>query len=195
MHTNLKHVKKIFRLRNLIFHSILFSLLAGSQGICWDDDMFISGFVSQGYMITSENNYITKNSKDGNLEFNEAAVNLSIMPTDRLRIGMQLFARDFGHIGNNNVYIDWAYGDYRWRDFMGFRAGKVKMPIGLYNQGREIDMLRIPIFMPQSVYNIEQSDFVLAVEGMSCYGNIIHSDFGEVDYEVFGGTLNVPDAS
>lgn len=128
---------------------ILLSLsVTASTLFAWDDDFFISGFVSQGYLVTSENDYIVHNSRDGNFEFNEAALNVSIMPSDRRRVGMQLMARDFGQLGNNNLYLDWAYGDYRWRDCLGFRAGKVKLPMGFYNQGREIDMLRTSIFLP-----------------------------------------------
>jgi hypothetical protein len=91
------------------------------------------------------------------------------------------------------VVIDWAFGDYRWKDQLGFRAGKVKLPYGLYNEGRDVDMLRTSIFLPQSIYNERMRDFILAYEGAGAYGSLA-SGIGGFDYHVFGGTLNVPDA-
>jgi len=64
------------------------------------DDVEIHGFVSQGYISTTENNFI-EDSKDGSLEFNELGINFGKRLTSKLHIGMQLFARDFGEIGNN----------------------------------------------------------------------------------------------
>ena len=114
---------------------------------------------------------------------------------DRLRVGIQFLGRNFGDTGNDQVIIDWAYGDYRWRDQLGFRAGKVKLPFGLYNEGRDVDMLRTSIFLPQSIYNEKQRDFILAYEGAGVYGNFDLQGGGELDYHVYGGTLNVPDAT
>ena len=34
----------------------------------------------------------------------------------------------------------------------GFRAGRVKIPFGLYNEINDIDSARVPILLPQSVY-------------------------------------------
>lgn len=67
-------------------------------------------------------------------------------------MGMQLFAFDRGNYGRDKVTIDWAYGDYRVNDWLGFRAGKVKIPLGLYNEARDNDALRTFIFLPQQAY-------------------------------------------
>jgi len=129
------------------------------------ENLFLNGFVSQGYLNTSENNYLVPRSVNGTAAFTEAAITLSARPMDRLRVGIQFLGRNFGDAGNDQVVIDWAYGDYRWKDQLGFLAGKVKLPFGLYNEGRDVDMLRTSIFLPQSVYNEKQRDFILAYEG------------------------------
>jgi hypothetical protein len=67
------------------------------------------------------------------------------------------------------------------------------MPFGLYNEGRDVDMLRTSIFLPQSIYNEKQRDFILAYEGAGAYGNFDLHGAGELDYHVYVGTLNVPD--
>ncbi len=158
-----------------------------------DESLFVTGFVSQGYLNTSENNYLVPRSVNGTAEFTEAAITLVAQPQDKLRVGIQLLARNFGDTGNGFVSVDWAYGDYRWRDWLGVRLGKVKMPFGFYNEARDVDMLRTSIFLPQSIYNETMRDFMLAYEGVGAYGNYDLGGLGEGDYHVFGGTLNVPD--
>ncbi len=163
--------------------------VAGSPG----DPLQINGFVSQGYLNTWDNNYLIPRSVNGSAEFTEVAITVVAQPQDKLRVGIQFLARNFGDTGNDFVSVDWAYGDYRWRDWMGVRLGKVKMPFGFYNEGRDVDMLRTSIFLPQSIYNETMRDFMLAYEGIGAYGNFGLGGLGEGEYHVFGGTLNVPD--
>ncbi len=160
-----------------------------------DNSLLVTGFVSQGYLNTSENNYLVPRSVNGTAEFTEAAITVVAQPMDRLRVGIQLLARNFGNTGNDFVTVDWAYGDYRYQDWLGVRLGKVKMPFGFYNEGRDVDMLRTSIFLPQSIYSEQLRDFFLAYEGGGAYGNLAIGDFGDLDYHIYGGTLNVPDAA
>lgn len=159
------------------------------------EDLFIGGFVSQGYIDTSENSYLVPQAREGSGEFNEVGVALSIQPQDRTRIGIQFLARDLGDQGNNQVLVDWAYGDYRWRDDLGFRAGKIKLPYGLYSVVRDIDVARTFVLLPQGVYDERLRDFFSAYEGAGLYGNKRFTRLGEFDYEVYVGALNVPEPS
>ena len=108
-------------------------------------DIQIHGFASQGYIWSDHNNYLA-DSEDGTAEFNEAAINFQGRLTDNLRAGVQLFAKDLGDYGNNMVTLDWAYGDYRFEDWLGVRFGRVKRYSGLYGETRDYDMLRVPYF-------------------------------------------------
>lgn len=157
------------------------------------DNMFVSGFASQGYFVTTENNYLMEDSKTGSFELNEAAINFMTMPVENLRVGVQLYGRDLGQDGNNNINVDWAYGDYRFADYFGVRAGKIKTPMFLFNQYRDIDMARNSVLLPQSIYGDHQRDFALAFEGFDIYGNVDFGGLGDVDYEAFIGNSSVPD--
>lgn len=172
----------------LLMLAMVLPATAGEIG----DNLFLNGFVSQGYLNTSENIYLVERSEKGTAAFTEAAITLSAQPMDRLRVGIQFMGRSFGTAGRDQVIVDWAYGDYRWKDQLGFRAGKVKLPLGFYNEGRDVDMLRTPIFLPQSIYNERMRDFILAYEGAGAYGSFDLKGGGELDYHVFGGTLNIP---
>ena len=108
----------------------------------------VHGFVSQGYLRSTDNNYLAK-TEDGTTEFNDVAINVSTTLTDKLRVGCQFLARDLGDAGNNKVVLDWGYGDYHFRDEIGIRIGKVKRPMGFYNEGRDVDILRTWVLLPR----------------------------------------------
>ena len=55
----------------------------------------INGFVSQGYLKSSDNNFLSE-SKDGTFQFNEAGLTVAAQVSDDLRIGAQLLAPRFG---------------------------------------------------------------------------------------------------
>ncbi|HEX2677628.1 MAG TPA: hypothetical protein VHM19_13335, partial [Polyangiales bacterium] len=144
--------------------------------------------MSQGALLTTDNNYLAK-SKSGSFEFTEAGVNFTKQLTSDLRAGMQLFARDLGPIGNYSAKLDWFYLDYRYRDWLGFRAGRVKIPFGLYNDISDVDAANVPILLPQSIYPVQNRDFLLAQTGVELYGRAPVGNAGTLDYHVYGGTI------
>jgi hypothetical protein len=106
---------------------------------------------------------------------------------------MQLLSKDLGQYGNNEINLDWGYADFRFRDDTGLRLGRMKEPYGLYNQLRDIDMLRTPALLPQSVYDETWRD-MFSFNGISLYGNrelgIVNTDF-----EFYAGTIDVAEDS
>ena len=158
-------------------------------------DVDVHGFISQGFLYSDEYNYLAHNSIDGTFEFNEVGINFGKKLSDRLRVGLQLFSRDLGDISNNKVTLDWAYGDYRWRDWLGIRAGKIKLPDGLYGDIRDMDMLYTPIIMPQGIYGSLLRETFNAASGGGLYGLIPLGVLGELDYQVVGGSISADSES
>jgi hypothetical protein len=152
------------------------------------------GFVSQGAILSTGNNYLAK-SKRGSLEFSDLGVNFTSQPTDRLRIGLQLFSRDLGPTGNYSTKADWYYLDYRLRDWFGIRAGRVKVPLGFFNDNSDVDAAHVPILLPQSIYPIADRDFLLAQTGVEVYGYVDLRRGGALEYRAYAGTIYLPLAS
>jgi hypothetical protein len=148
----------------------------------------LHGFVSQGFINTTDNNYLAQ-SERGSLEFAEAGINVTKAVSDKLRLGVQLFTRDLGPIGNYDAKFDWFYLDYHAFDWLGLRAGRVKLPFGLYNEISDIDAARVPILLPQSVYSTRNRDFLLAQTGFELYGYIPLDATGAFDYRLYAGTI------
>jgi hypothetical protein len=150
----------------------------------------VHGFVSQGFIKSTHNDYLVDSSR-GSFAFTEVGINFTTQLTERLRVGLQLFAFQLGSQGNYNAKADWYYLDYRFRDSIGVRAGRVKLPYGLYNDVRDIDAARAPILLPTSVYPGTNREFFLAQTGGELYGYIGLGRAGALDYRLYGGTVFV----
>ena len=132
----------------------------------------IHGFLSQGYLISDDNDYLYANTSEGTFQFNEFGVSFSTELSDHLRAGIQLLSRDLGDYGNNKLVVDWASGDYRYRNWFGVRAGILKIDYGLFNLSRDIDAARPPIFLPQTIYPETFRDTTKSITGIGLYGSL-----------------------
>ena len=150
----------------------------------------IHGFISQGYLYTLNNNWMG-DTKDGTWQFNELGINFTSMLTQRLRIGMQFFARDIGEIGNDEIVIDWAFADYILRDWLGIRIGQMKNPYGFYGESRDIDFLRNSVFLPQTIYYEGVRDSYSQTKGAGIYGNIDTGTIGLFKYLALYGITSI----
>jgi hypothetical protein len=167
-------------------------LLGAGQLSFAAESVRINGFISQGYLNSDKNNFLSE-SRDGTFELSEVGVTINSAPVERLRVGMQLLARDFGKSGNNELRLDWAYGDYRFSDEIGVRIGKIKRPMGLYNEERDSDFLHPLVFLPQSIYDEARRDMLISYQGVGLYGTLPAPALGTLDYHLFRGGFNFPD--
>lgn len=149
-------------------------------------DINIHGFISQGYLQSTENNYFAE-TKDGTFQFNEMGINFTTFVTQDLKVGCQFFARDLGAVGNDEVTINWAFGEYTYKNWLGMRAGLVKIPYGLYNDLRDIDSLRTAILLPSSVYNESTRDGFNSIKGIELFGSIPIAVLGMLQYQILYG--------
>src|SRR5438067_6861490 len=148
----------------------------------------VHGFISQGFLLTSANDYLADSSR-GSFEFSEVGLNFTLPATDRLTLGVQIFSRKLGPLGDYRATLDWYYLDYHWRDWLGIRAGRVKLPFGLYNDISDVDSARTAVLLPQSIYPAQNRDFLLAQTGVEAYGYTRLGALGALDYRLYAGTI------
>lgn len=169
----------------LLFQISVFCMILGfiTPSFAFDvESVNIHGFLSQGYLQTDYNNFLAQ-TEDGTFQFNEFGINFSTQLSDKLQVGLQFFGRDMGNVGNDEVKVDWAFMNYRWKDWAGVKIGKAKLIHGLYNDSREIDMLRTSIMLPQSVYVEVYRDTMAAIKGVNFYGSLPIKYVGGLSYE------------
>ena len=145
-------IKPILSSIFLFFSMLFLGLPFGTAYDSNQEQVDIHGFISQGYLKTDKNNFLAE-TEDGTFEFNEMGINFSTNMMEKLRLGLQFFARDLGEEGNDDINIDWVFADYRYMDWFGFRVGIIKINMLFYNRSRDIDMLRTPIFLPHAIYH------------------------------------------
>lgn len=163
-------------------------IIPGSVAGMTLDDINIHGFISQGYLDSTEDmEFLVEDSEKGTFEFNEMAMNVSASPSDDLTVGMQLYAYDMGSIGNDEVIVDWAFGDYSLTNWLGLRFGIMKIPYGLYNETRKIDMVRASILLPSSVYPEWFREAFARIKGAGVYGALP----GNFSYQAVYGNIDI----
>jgi hypothetical protein len=189
------HYKEELKMKAVRCLLVLIFLSPWSAGAFEVPDVSVHGFISQGYLKSNDNNFLTSDSMDGTAQFTEAGVVLSSQVSDSLRVGMQFLSRDLGDVGNGEVKLDWGFADYSHNDYLGLRVGKVKLPLGLYNEGRDTDLLRPMVFLPQSIYDETKRDLLVAYQGAGLYGSLPAGPLGYFDYHAFGGGINIDDDS
>ena len=148
----------------------------------------VHGFFSQGYM-NSTNNNVYPESKGGTASLRDYGINFSGYLTEDIRLAVQFAGYTLGDLGADHVKLHYGYADYNAADEFGMRVGRIRVPAGLYNETRDIDMLRTSIFLPQSVYPEIYRDFFASVDAGSIYGNIDLNDWGTLKYSAHVGNL------
>ena len=173
----------------------LFLLVFTCAGSLWAQDLAgigVHGFVSQGFLFSSRNNYLSMKSSDGSPQWTDGAVSISDSLADNLRVGIQLHMYQLGEFGGSNVQVDWASGDYRVKDHFGIRAGKVKTVWGLFNDSQDVDAIFLWILLPQGSYSIDHKSFYLAHVGGDVYGDIsLGKRTGKLHYDGYAGQATV----
>lgn len=153
-------------------------------------DLIWHGFISQGYIKSTANNYLG-NSNDGSFNFTEVALNVTKSYKEKIDLGAQLFARKFGPAENFDAKFDWFYANYQYNDWLKFKAGRIKIPYGLYNELSDIDSARVPILLPQAVYPSQNRNFLLAQNGVQLYGFGEVAKYGSLGYHFYAGSINL----
>lgn len=167
--------------KNIVF---LAALLSSQPTVAYEiGDWDVHGTLSQGWIHSEDNNFI-EDSTDGTFDFREFGLNASTSLGERITVGGQLFARKYGSIGDDEVYLDWLSASYALSDKVGFRAGKLKMPYGLYGDTRDVDSLRTQILLPQGVYVESFRGAINSMWGGAVFGILNSTQWGSLDYSL-----------
>ncbi len=79
--------------------------------------------------------------------------------------------------------------DYHHTDWLGIRAGRVRTTMGLYNETRDIDMLRSSVWLPQAVYPETSREYYASADAVALYGTFDLKSLGTLSYQIGSGDL------
>ena len=140
----------------------------------------LHGFANQGYFIrkSSRNN--------GSLGFTEIGINLSAQPLNQISFAFQGIYRKAGEVSDETqidfALMDWTLYNSGQTQF-GIRVGRVKNPIGFYNETRDIAFTRPSIILPQGIYYERLRDLFLSTDGVQLYLNQL-THIGEFTFQL-----------
>jgi hypothetical protein len=164
------------------------ALLIATGAVASAEDFQIHGYVSQGYFVTTHNDFLSKNSENtGTFDATEMGLNVTATPADRLRVGIQVSASDSGEYGDLRPQIDWGYGEYEIPELvqdltLSVTAGRFKAEYGFYNEYRDLDMTRSTVFLPFTVYDPRFRDAFIALNGAQVKAGLNLHAGGSLDF-------------
>src|SRR5205085_7375876 len=125
----------------------------------------------------------------GSFSFTDIGANISVNITDKFHAGAQFYDRNIGQLGRWHPELDWAVGDYKFTDWLGIRAGKVKTVLGLYNDSQDLEFLHTWAILPQSIYPLDLRASSIAHIGGDFYGDISLKQLGSLSYTAYAGLV------
>jgi len=140
----------------------------------WTDTIRYQGFIGQGLVWTDHNNVLGQ-STDGSVDFREIGLNVSARPLANFQLAGQLMSRLAGETDDGKLRVDYALADYTFltgsRTQAGIRLGKIKNPLGLYNETRDVPFTRPSVLLPQSIYLDRTREATLSATGLQAYAD------------------------
>lgn len=142
----------------------------------------LHGFLSQGFIYTDENNFYGESEDGGSFDYYEVGVNGIWQFGERLLLSGQLLARDAGETDDGKIRVDYLFADYRLINQdaarAGARLGRVKNPLGFYNETRDVLFTRPSILLPQSVYleGTGVRELLFSSDGLQFYSDWDHDE-------------------
>ncbi len=155
----------LFLISLFLAHSVMAYELA--------EDLQVHGFFTQNGVSTSANNMYGKSKNSITGDYREAGLNLFYSPLENISFSFQGLYRKAGKVDNDTVEVDYAFMDYRMKNYdsghYGLRLGRIKNPIGLFNETRDVAFTTPSIILPQGIYYDRSRSLLLSSDGGQFY--------------------------
>ena len=163
---------------------------AGAQQL--PQNVELHGFGSWNSGATNNANLYLGGKLKGSSMNSDAGFNISGDVNERVSFMSQV---KFNFDGETQASLDYAFGQYKFRDDLKLRAGQVRQPFGLYTEVMDVGTLHPFLYLPQSQYG-PTAVVAEAYRGIGLTGNFALPGLRHisVDYDVYGGGLNRKEA-
>ncbi|MCP4566175.1 MAG: hypothetical protein GY841_01205 [FCB group bacterium] len=173
----------LFKMLTLLTIMILcLSVVAAASDI--SETITINGFGHQSYMKTDTNTYVVADAEEGSFRDYVTGMTFSAKPSEKVFIRAQLIH------GNDGLRVDWGFGEYQFNENLGFKAGRVKLPFGLYSETMDVKALQ-PFSYLTGIYFYGVNSY----NGVGFFGSHDLDNGWGADLELFGGQSITSDGS
>lgn len=154
--------------------SVATTILA--QSVMESEVTSIHGFAMVGFIATRGNNFYGNTRHGGDVDYYEAGINAYRNLTPQVSVAGQVMTRRAGHTDDGSLRVDYAFVDVHssltGNDAYGLRLGRVRNPLGFYNESRDVIFTRPSVLLPQSTYfeGTGVREMVFSSDGVQFYG-------------------------
>lgn len=145
----------------------------------------LNGFGSWAYGASSGNDFLVARHT-GHFDSGDFGLALTSRLSDTAVVGAQLrFAPELG-----GLFLDWAFGEWRFSDLVRVRAGVVKHPLGIFGEVPNVGTLRPFLLLAQGIYG--QAEITGAgIRGVDISGIAPSRGGWGFTYDLYGGGVVV----
>jgi hypothetical protein len=112
--------------------------------------LFVHGYLTQAYARTNEHQLIGIND-EGTTDYRMAALQFRYAITTNDNFVIQFSHERIGDSPvmqfKNDVELDWVFYEHRFNDATSVKVGKVQIPMGIYNEIRDVGTI-LPFYRP-----------------------------------------------
>lgn len=146
------------------------------------DRLRIDAFGTQGYLKTSSNAFLGTDHR-GTFDFSAYNLLFKANPADHFQVWIELASTSQV---KDDVMLEWAFGEYIVSDRLHLKFGKMALPIGIYNEMRDVYPI-LPLSILPGFYT-EATEFSPATfKGVGLSGQ--RTALGiPMEYDLFLGT-------
>lgn len=152
----------------------------------------VHGSVSLTGSYSDTYNYYGETNGQIDLNIAEVTVNGQYRWDSGLRLAAQVYGYQLDDF--SEIVLDYGLLEYPVATWLGLRAGRVKWPLGLYNEVQDVDMVRPFVFLPQAMYPKNLRALTNAIDGGQIFGSLEMGRVGSLDYKFVYGTSPKIDA-
>lgn len=168
---------------------LLQSVAAQAQG--WH----YNGFVNQTLINTSDNYMFGDTNDNLSFDYRELALIVTGSLSEQVEFSSQLLSRKAGNSDDGTPRIDYGFLSWRFYENVSwsnsFRLGRLKAPVGFYNDTRDSPFTRNGVFLPQSIYLDRVRNYIMRADELMYLGEW-RSDQWTLNWKLAGGK-NIPD--
>lgn len=162
-------------------------VLAVDWDLAGDQRLQLHGFLSLTGISSTGNNFFGNTEDDLAWDFHELGLNASWAITPEFQLSGQILSRRAGRTDDGDPTLDYGFADIGvvsgLNSRAGIRLGRIKNPMGFYNDTRDVPMTRPSIFLPQSIYFDRTRTLALSLDGLQLYGQFF-GDASDLSFEL-----------
>lgn len=172
---------------------VLFALLLTCTSVAAAESLWerlrVHGFASQAAIRTTDNRWFG-NSTTTSFGFTEIGLNASFQADPKLMLAAQVLSRRAGDLSDGSPELDYGLADVTPiatpEGRVGLRLGRIKNPLGIYNETRDVPFTHPGIFLPQVVYFDRVRNLILSTDAAMLYADR-YGDAGSFSATVANG--------